>query len=59
MTPSPSEIMSPAELNEFATDYLGMNETDADLFYETYYGMDTEMNYYEEEYAREDHYKTV
>lgn len=49
---SPSEFLSPEELNDFATEFLGLNETDSDLFYETYFNMDTEMNYYEEEYAR-------
>ena len=52
MSISNKDLLSPAELNTFATDYLGLNESDSDLFYETYYDMDTEMNRCEEEYAR-------
>ena len=49
---SSRDLLSPEELNNFATDYLGLNPTDSDLFYESYYEMDTESNYYEEEIAR-------
>ena len=49
---SSRDLLSPEELNNFATDYLGLNPTDSDLFYESYYEMDTESNFYEEELAR-------
>ena len=51
---SSRELLSPEELDNFATDYLGLNPTDSDLFYESYYKMDTESNYYEAELARND-----
>ena len=54
MSLNPKDFLSPEELNDFAKDYLGLNACDSDLFYESYYEMDTEQNYYEEEYAREE-----
>ena len=51
---SPTDLLSPQELDDFATDYLGLNKSDSDLFYESYYEMDTEMNFIEEEFAWED-----
>ena len=54
MSISDKDFMSPEELNAFASDYLGLNSCDSDLYYETYYKMDTEQNYYEEQFAREE-----
>lgn len=54
MSLSSKDFMSPEELNTFASDYLGLNSCDSDLFYESYYEMDTEQNYYEEQFAREE-----
>lgn len=42
------DLLSPSELNDFATDFLGLNESDSDLFYESYYDMDTETNFNDE-----------
>ncbi len=54
MSLNPTDFLSPEELNQFAEDYLGLNACDSDLFYESYYEMDTEQNYYEEQFAMED-----
>lgn len=54
MSINPNVFLSPEELNDFAADYLGLNACDSDLYYESYYEMDTEQNYYEEEFAREE-----
>lgn len=48
---SPTEILSAQELDDFASEFLGLNSDDSDLYYESYYNMDTEMNYHESEYA--------
>jgi len=42
MALSPSSILSAADMEAFATEYLGLQGTDVDLFYESYYKLDNE-----------------
>ena len=42
---------SDEDVSNFAR-HMGLNESDVDLFWESYYDYDTELNFIEEEYAR-------
>ena len=42
MALSPSSIPSVADMENFAKDYLGLDGTDVDLFYESYYQIENE-----------------
>ena len=52
MTTSPSDLFTNEQLEDFAS-YLGLSGADADMFYESYYNMDVEDLYQEEEYRDE------
>ena len=42
MALSPSSIPSVVDMENFAKDYLGLDGTDVDLFYESYYQINDE-----------------
>ena len=42
MALSPSSIPSVSDMENFAKDYLGLDGTDVDLFYESYYQIENE-----------------
>ena len=53
---SPSYFPSSEDMENFASDYLGLAGIDADMFYESYYNLnkDDEMDQYEEVEYRND-----
>jgi len=52
MALSPKSIPSVLDMEDFATDYLGLQGTDVDLFYESYYNVDNDG--YEEEVRKDE-----
>lgn len=42
MALSPSSIPSVSDMEDFAKDFLGLNGTDVDLFYESYYNIEND-----------------
>ena len=52
MALSPSSILSTADMENFANEYLGLHGVDADLFYEAYYDLDNESC--EKEYIKDE-----
>ena len=52
MALSPSSLLSAADMEDFANEYLGLHGVDADLFYESYYDLDN--NSLDEEYAKDE-----
>lgn len=52
MALSPKSIPSVLDMEDFATDYLGLQGTDVDLFYESYYNVDN--GGYEEEVRKDE-----
>ena len=52
MALSPKSIPSVLDMEDFATEYLGLQGTDVDLFYESYYNVDNDG--YEEETKRDE-----
>ena len=53
MSLSPSQLLSNDDMEQFALDFLGLSGVDADMYYESYYEMDVEHVYEEEEYRDE------
>ena len=52
MALSPSSLMSTADMEDFASEYLGLHGVDADMFYESYYDLDSDS--LEKEYAKDE-----
>ena len=52
MALSPSHLLSTRDMEDFAQDFLGLSGIDADLYYETYYRLNTDDQYDDEEYER-------
>ena len=52
MTLSPSSIPSVEDMEDFAKEYLGLQGTDVDLYYESYYNLDSEE--YEEQRRKDE-----
>lgn len=52
MNYSPSSMPSVSDMEDFAKEYLGLQGSDTDLFYESYYNLDND-GYEEDEYRDE------
>ncbi len=52
MALSPSNIPSVADMEEFATEYLGLDSSEFDLYYESYYNLDNDG--YEKELSKDE-----
>ena len=52
MAMSPSNIPSVADMEEFATEYLGLDGSEFDLYYESYYNLDNDG--YEKELSKDE-----
>jgi hypothetical protein len=52
MALSPSSIPSVSDMEKFATEYLGLEGSDFDMYYETYYGLDNDE--YEKELSKDE-----
>jgi len=52
MALSPSTFLSATDMEDFATEYLGLQGSDVDLYYESYYNLDSDS--LEEEYAKDE-----
>ena len=52
MALSPSHFLSSSDMEDFAQEYLGLQGTDADMYYESYYRLNTDDEYDDEEYER-------
>ena len=50
---SRSSLLSTQDMEDFAQDYLGLTGVDADMYYESYYKLNTDDEY-DEDYGRED-----
>ena len=51
MNLSPKSFLTTEDMEDFASEYLGLKGTDADMFYESYYALDNQ--YDEDEYRDE------
>lgn len=56
MTHSP-DVFPVTDVEDFAS-YLGLDGMDADMFYESYYQLNVDDEYEEDEYREETHYQT-
>jgi hypothetical protein len=56
MTLTPDSFRS-SDMDDFAK-FLGMDGLDADMFYESYYQLNVDDEYEEDEYREETHYQT-
>ena len=54
MALSPSHFLTSQDMEDFAQDYLGLSGIDSDLYYESYYKLNDEDGYDDEEYSRSD-----
>ena len=52
---SPSYFPTNEDMEEFASEYLGLNGTDADMFYESYYKLNNDDSL--DEYFEDDEYR--
>lgn len=52
MAISPSHFLSSRDMEDFAQDFLGLQGTDSDMYYESYYNLNTDDTYEDEEYER-------
>ena len=52
MALSPSHLLSARDMEDFAQDYLGLSGIDTDLYYESYYQLNADDQYDDEEYER-------
>ena len=52
MALSPSSIPSVSDMENFATEYLGLEGSDFDMYYESYYNLDSDS--YEEELSKDE-----
>ncbi len=52
MAISPSNLLSSRDMEDFAQDFLGLQGTDSDMYYESYYNLNTDDAYDDEEYER-------
>jgi len=52
MALSPSSIPSVTDMEEFATEYLGLDGSDFDMYYESYYNLDNDG--YEKELSKDE-----
>ena len=53
MALSPSHFLTSQDMEDFAKDFLGLDGTDSDMYYESYYQLNDEDGYDDEEYQRE------
>ena len=53
MTISPNDLFTNEELEDFASEFLGLRGTDTDMFYESYYNLNTDDQYEEDDYRDE------
>ena len=51
---SRSSLLSTQDMEDFAQDYLGLSGVDADMYYESYYQLNNDDQYDDEDYVRED-----
>ena len=51
---SPSYFPSVEDMEEFASDYLGLNGTDTDMYYESCNNLNDNDQYFEEEYRSDE-----
>ena len=52
MALSPANLLSAQDMENFAQDFLGLQGTDADMYYEAYYQINTDDEYEDEDYNR-------
>jgi hypothetical protein len=50
MALSPAHLLSAQDMEDFAQDFLGLQGTDADMYYESYYQMNPNDEYEDEDY---------
>ena len=50
MTLSPKDLLSSEDMEDFARSFLGLDGTDSDMFYESYYKLNLNDEDYEDEY---------
>ena len=53
MTLPYSSVLSNEDLDDFASEFLGLKGTDSDMFYESYYNLNLDDEWDEEEYRDE------
>lgn len=53
---APPDVFPVTDVEDFAS-YLGLDGTDADMFYESYYQLNVDDEWLEDEYREEDKYK--
>lgn len=54
MALSPSHILSSQDMEDFAQDFLGLSGIDADMYYESYYQLNQDDQYDDDDYRRHD-----
>ena len=52
MALSPAHLLSARDMEDFAQDYLGLSGSDYDMYYESYFDLNTDDQYEDEEYER-------
>jgi hypothetical protein len=52
MALSPSHFLSAQDMEDFAQDYLGLSGIDADMYYESYYQLNQDDQYDDDDYQR-------
>ena len=52
MALNPNQFLSNEDMEEFASDYLGLDGIDYDMYYEAYHQLNVDDEYEEEEYKR-------
>ena len=52
MALSPSHFLSAQDMEDFAQDYLGLSGIDADMYYESYYHLNQDDQYDDDDYQR-------
>ncbi len=52
MALSPSHFLSANDMENFASEYLGLSGIDTDMYYESYYQLNENDEYDDEEYER-------
>lgn len=52
MALSPAHLLTAQDMEDFAQDFLGLQGTDADMYYESYYQINSNDEYEDEEYQR-------
>ena len=54
MALSPAHFLTSQDMEDFAKDFLGLDGTDSDMYYEAYYQLNNDDEYDDEEYQRHD-----